>query len=259
MRMRIASSLVHSMPRLLFVGLVSLAAWVLPACSGTPSAPGSATSALAVRVASESSADTHVVITAVDKASQRAVAVERLEVAAHAAAHLAIELADGSYQLEFDAYADASERQHVGGGAASAELQAGATAAISLVLPERGADPSEPWASAPYPYPAIEHEPRIAQLDLAGKKKGEPLKVGKGGLDGLVWAGDWILTSSWEGSAIYKGKPGGAFEPAFSNLKNPILRRTVARVANSSPAKRTCSTSGSMVRWESSPTGPGSP
>jgi choline dehydrogenase-like flavoprotein len=30
---------------------------------------------------------------------------------------------------------------------------------------ERGIDPDEPPASAPYPYPAISHEPRIAQLD----------------------------------------------------------------------------------------------
>ena len=28
----------------------------------------------------------------------------------------------------------------------------------------RGTDPTEPWASAPLPYPAISHEPRIAQL-----------------------------------------------------------------------------------------------
>ncbi|HEX5076215.1 MAG TPA: GMC family oxidoreductase [Gemmatimonadaceae bacterium] len=29
---------------------------------------------------------------------------------------------------------------------------------------ERGADPTEPWASAPYDHPAISHEPRIQQL-----------------------------------------------------------------------------------------------
>ncbi len=29
---------------------------------------------------------------------------------------------------------------------------------------ERGADPTEPWASAPYRYPAVSHEPRIQQL-----------------------------------------------------------------------------------------------
>ena len=29
---------------------------------------------------------------------------------------------------------------------------------------ERGADPTEPWASAPYPHPPVRHEPRIQQL-----------------------------------------------------------------------------------------------
>ena len=34
---------------------------------------------------------------------------------------------------------------------------------------ERGEDPTEPWASGPYPHPAVSHEPRIQQLhdDLA--------------------------------------------------------------------------------------------
>ena len=34
---------------------------------------------------------------------------------------------------------------------------------------QRGEDPTEPWASAPYPFPAVSHEPRIQQLhdDLA--------------------------------------------------------------------------------------------
>jgi choline dehydrogenase-like flavoprotein len=30
---------------------------------------------------------------------------------------------------------------------------------------ERGADPTEPWASAPYRFPAVKHEPRIQQLN----------------------------------------------------------------------------------------------
>jgi choline dehydrogenase-like flavoprotein len=29
---------------------------------------------------------------------------------------------------------------------------------------DRGSDPTEPWASAPYPHPAVSHEPRIQQL-----------------------------------------------------------------------------------------------
>src|SRR5919199_574688 len=34
---------------------------------------------------------------------------------------------------------------------------------------ERGEDPTEPWAHAPYPFPAVQHEPRIQRLhdDLA--------------------------------------------------------------------------------------------
>ena len=36
---------------------------------------------------------------------------------------------------------------------------------------ERGGDPTEPWASAPYRFPAVQHEPRIQQLndDLVGR------------------------------------------------------------------------------------------
>jgi choline dehydrogenase-like flavoprotein len=30
---------------------------------------------------------------------------------------------------------------------------------------ERGVDPTDPWASGPYPYPAVSHEPRIQQLN----------------------------------------------------------------------------------------------
>jgi choline dehydrogenase-like flavoprotein len=30
---------------------------------------------------------------------------------------------------------------------------------------ERGADPTEPWASGPYPFPAVSHEPRMQQLN----------------------------------------------------------------------------------------------
>ena len=37
---------------------------------------------------------------------------------------------------------------------------------------ERGADPTEPWSSAPYPFPAVEHEPRIAKLDRDLKAHG---------------------------------------------------------------------------------------
>jgi choline dehydrogenase-like flavoprotein len=37
---------------------------------------------------------------------------------------------------------------------------------------ERGIDPTEPWASAPYKYPAVSHEPRIQQLSDDLKRAG---------------------------------------------------------------------------------------
>jgi choline dehydrogenase-like flavoprotein len=37
---------------------------------------------------------------------------------------------------------------------------------------ERGTDPTEPWASAPYKFPAVQHEPRIQQLHDDFEKRG---------------------------------------------------------------------------------------
>ena len=45
--------------------------------------------------------------------------------------------------------------------------------ALYHVHGERGEDPTEPWSSAPYAYPAVKHEPRIEEL--AGLLQGEGL------------------------------------------------------------------------------------
>jgi choline dehydrogenase-like flavoprotein len=37
---------------------------------------------------------------------------------------------------------------------------------------ERGVDPTEPWASAPYPHPAVSHEPRIQKLSDDLERRG---------------------------------------------------------------------------------------
>ena len=45
----------------------------------------------------------------------------------------------------------------------------------------RGADPTDPWRSTPYPYPAVSHEPRIQQLSDDFERTGHrpfPLPVG---------------------------------------------------------------------------------
>src|SRR5919199_3476937 len=47
-----------------------------------------------------------------------------------------------------------------------ADLEPYYTAAERLyhVHGQRGVDPTDPWASAPYPHPAVSHEPRIQRL-----------------------------------------------------------------------------------------------
>jgi sugar lactone lactonase YvrE len=60
----------------------------------------------------------------------------------------------------------------------------------------------------------------IYRLDKDGKKA-DVTKTPEGGLDGVVMAGDSLLVSSWKGSAVYKGKLGGTFEPVVTNVSGP--------------------------------------
>ena len=60
----------------------------------------------------------------------------------------------------------------------------------------------------------------IYRLDEKGKKA-DMTKLPKGGFDGVVKLGDALLVSSWEGSAVYRGKLGGTFEVALPGLKAP--------------------------------------
>ncbi len=58
------------------------------------------------------------------------------------------------------------------------------------------------------------------RLDDKGAKQ-DVTKLPKGSLDGVVALGDSLLISSWEGSAIYKGKLGGTFEEVLSDQSSP--------------------------------------
>jgi sugar lactone lactonase YvrE len=60
----------------------------------------------------------------------------------------------------------------------------------------------------------------LYSLDKTGKK-GDAQKLPKGTLDGLVAVGDSLLASSWEGQAVYRGKPGGTFEVVIPDVKSP--------------------------------------
>jgi len=61
----------------------------------------------------------------------------------------------------------------------------------------------------------------LYSVDAKGKK-GADKKLPKGQNDGIVaLAGGEILVSSWEGSAIYRGKPDGEFKPVVENVQSP--------------------------------------
>lgn len=60
----------------------------------------------------------------------------------------------------------------------------------------------------------------LYRIDDKGKMQ-DSTKLPKGSLDGIVQAGDSLLVSSWEGSAVYKGKLGGTFEAVLENQKSP--------------------------------------
>jgi choline dehydrogenase-like flavoprotein len=80
---------------------------------------------------------------------------------------------------------DFGELAHAGGTSPGwpisyADLEAYYTQAEHLyrVHGERGSDPTEPWASAPYRFPAVSHEPRIAKLDEDLRRIGwKPFRV----------------------------------------------------------------------------------
>ncbi len=63
--------------------------------------------------------------------------------------------------------------------------------------------------------------PELLTYDLKGKKVGEAAKLPNGGLDGLLMVGDELLVSSWGAKTIYRGKLGGEFKEAFTDLEAP--------------------------------------
>ncbi len=60
----------------------------------------------------------------------------------------------------------------------------------------------------------------LYRLDDKGKKQ-DVLKLPKGSLDGVVLVNDSLFISSWDASAVYKGKAAGPFEVVIPNVKAP--------------------------------------
>jgi sugar lactone lactonase YvrE len=61
---------------------------------------------------------------------------------------------------------------------------------------------------------------KIYRLDDKGKKQDETT-LPAGALDGIVKNGDDVYVSSWDASAVFKGKPGGTFAVVIPNVKSP--------------------------------------
>ena len=61
----------------------------------------------------------------------------------------------------------------------------------------------------------------VYQVDAKGKKQ-VAKKLPKGQLDGVVVLdGGDLLVSSWEGEAVYRGKPGAGWKEVVSGVKSP--------------------------------------
>jgi len=60
----------------------------------------------------------------------------------------------------------------------------------------------------------------LYRLDEKGARQ-QVTKLPNGGLDGIAASGNTLYVSSWKGSAIYSGEPGGTFAPAYQGLKGP--------------------------------------
>jgi sugar lactone lactonase YvrE len=60
----------------------------------------------------------------------------------------------------------------------------------------------------------------VYRLDEKGAKQ-DVTKMPAGGLDGVVAVGDSLLVTSWQASAIYRGKLGGTFDIALPDQKSP--------------------------------------
>lgn len=60
----------------------------------------------------------------------------------------------------------------------------------------------------------------LYRLDDKGKRE-DVTKLPEGGLDGVVWAGDHLLISSWKSQSVYKGKANEKFEAVLTGIKAP--------------------------------------
>ncbi|HSK25959.1 MAG TPA: GMC family oxidoreductase [Jiangellales bacterium] len=110
---------------------------------------------------------------------------------------------------------------------------------------ERGTDPTEPPADVPYPYPAISHEPRIAQLDADLRAAGlQPFPLPNGILidESAPWQSACIRCATCDGYAcITNGKADAAVVAVEPSLRYPnvtLLTRALVTRLETDPTGR---------------------
>ena len=111
---------------------------------------------------------------------------------------------------------------------------------------ERGADPTEPWASSSYPWPAVSHEPRIEQLahDLKGAGLAPfPLPMGVMLDEAQPGRSACIRCGTCDGFAcLVKAKADAhvvCVEPALQHPNVTLLTNRLVRRLETSPNGRT--------------------
>jgi sugar lactone lactonase YvrE len=62
--------------------------------------------------------------------------------------------------------------------------------------------------------------PELVPVGLDGKR-GEAVRLPQGQLDGIVQVDGDMVVSSWQGAALYRGRPGGSFRTVVTGLKSP--------------------------------------
>ncbi|HYO19147.1 MAG TPA: GMC family oxidoreductase [Dermatophilaceae bacterium] len=100
---------------------------------------------------------------------------------------------------------------------------------------ERGTDPTEPHSDAPYPFPAMTHEPRIAQLDADLRAAGlQPFPLPNGILidESAPWRSACVRCATCDGYAcLTNGKADSAVVAVEPALRFPnVTLLTEARV-----------------------------
>jgi choline dehydrogenase-like flavoprotein len=111
---------------------------------------------------------------------------------------------------------------------------------------ERGTDPTEPPADVPYPFPAISHEPRIAQLDRDLRGAGlQPFPLPNGILldESAPWQSACVRCATCDGYAcLTNGKADSAVIAVVPALRYPnvtLLTNAHVTQLKTDPAGRT--------------------